>query len=265
MRSVLSVAEKPSVAKELAAIISRLPVDSIKRPGISVYNPVFEIQNCSFKDAPAKMIMTSVTGHLMELEFDPAFKGWGSCQPLELFGAPVSKYVKKENENIKKTLIREARSCNTLLLWLDCDLEGENIAYEVIKVCLEANPRMDVYRARFSALIERDILRTLKFPDRPNQHMNDAVDARQEIDLRIGAAFTRFQTMRIQKKFDKIGEGSVISFGPCQFPTLGFVVERASKIKAFRPENFWYIICEYQFDDVDKPGSKLNCSFSWDR
>lgn len=264
MKTILSVAEKPSVAKELAAIISKQNVDGLKRQGVSPYNPVFDIANCSFQNGAAKMIVTSVTGHLMEIEFDAAYKGWNNCQPIELFTAPISKCVKKEGENIEKTLVREARKCNVLLLWLDCDLEGENIAYEVIKVCCEANPRLDVYRARFSALVERDIFRTLKFPDRPNANMNDAVDARQEIDLRIGAAFTRFQTLRLQKKFENIGN-SVISFGPCQFPTLGFVVERSAKIKAFRPENYWYINCTHEFDNPDKPGAKLNCSFNWDR
>ena len=264
MRTVLSVAEKPSVAKELAAIISRQHADSTKRAGVSPFNPVFEIANATFMNSPARMIVTSVTGHLMEIEFDGTYKGWNSCQPVELFTAPISKTVKKEGENIQKTLIREARQSNILMLWLDCDLEGENIAYEVIKVCLEANPRLDVYRARFSALVERDIFRTLKVPDRPNKYMNDAVDARQEIDLRIGAAFTRFQTLRLQRKYENLGN-SVISFGPCQFPTLGFVVERSTQIKAFQPELFWRITCSYNFDNPDKPQTKILCNFNWER
>lgn len=78
------------------------------------------------------------------------FTGWNSCLPMELFDAPVEIVVKKESLEIQRTLIEEAKKCNVLLLWLDCDLEGENIAYEVTKVCTEANPRLDVYRARFS-------------------------------------------------------------------------------------------------------------------
>lgn len=94
--------------------------------------------------------------------------------------------------------------------------------------------------------------------------MSDAVDARQEIDLRIGAAFTRFQTLRIKGKYDNMGK-AVVSYGPCQFPTLGFVVERHLKIQTFVASDFWSISCEYEATDVDQRNGKLNCSFSWDR
>ena len=57
--------------------------------------------------------------------------------------------------DIKRTLDEEARTCQWLVLWLDCDREGENIAFEVVEVCTEANRHLNVWRARFSALIER--------------------------------------------------------------------------------------------------------------
>lgn len=167
MTHVLSVAEKPSVAKALAQILGGDNVHG--RQGFSVYNRIFDIPNCDFKSGRCSMTITSVTGHLMEKDFDSNYKSWSSCAPVDLFHAPIKTEVKKENKDIEKTLIAEAKKCNTLLLWLDGDLEGENICYEVIAVCIKANPRMDVYRARFSALIERDIYRTLRNPERPNQ------------------------------------------------------------------------------------------------
>ncbi len=65
---------------------------------------------------------------------------------------------------IKETLEREARRCDRLILWLDCDREGENIAFEVIDVCQKANPRIRLSRAQFSALIPDDIFRALVRP-----------------------------------------------------------------------------------------------------
>ena len=57
--------------------------------------------------------------------------------------------------NLKQTLEREARGCQVLVLWLDCDREGENIAFEVVQVCTAVNPRLRILRAHFSALIPR--------------------------------------------------------------------------------------------------------------
>jgi DNA topoisomerase-3 len=72
----------------------------------------------------------------------------------------------------------------------------------------------------------------------------DAVEARREVDLRIGAAFTRFQTIMLQDRFASF-DRKVVSFGPCQFPTLGFVVDRFKQIRDFVVEPFWAIRLSY--------------------
>lgn len=59
--------------------------------------------------------------------------------------------------------------------------------------------------------------------------------------LSSGASFTRFQTLRLQKIFPESLANQLISYGSCQFPTLGFVVERFKAIQSFIPETFYKI------------------------
>ena len=178
------------------------------------------------------MLFSSVAGHLLELEFNPPYNSWRGCRPAELYTAPVSKHVSKgEGEKIKRNLQTLARRAQWLVLWLDCDREGENIAFEVIQVCREVNLSLVVKRARFSALIQRDILHAVNNLVPPNANESAAVDARQEIDLRIGSSFTRLQTLLLQDRFDwtpllQGRERMLLSYGPCQFPTLGLIVQR---------------------------------------
>jgi DNA topoisomerase IA len=42
----------------------------------------------------------------------------------------------------------------------------------------------------------------------------------------------RFQTLLLQGRFE--GVGGTISYGPCQFPTLGFIVDRFKRRRDFR-------------------------------
>ncbi|XP_054821592.1 DNA topoisomerase 3-alpha isoform X2 [Prosopis cineraria] len=249
--NVLNVAEKPSVAKSVAAILSRSQGMRV-REGRSRYNKIFEF-NYAIRGQPCHMLFTSVTGHLMELEFEERYRKWLSCDPADLYHAPVHKFVPEDKKDIKRTLEEEARRCQWLVLWLDCDREGENIAFEVVEVCIAVNRHLNVKRARFSALIDREIHQAVQNLVEPNKWFADAVDARQEIDLRIGASFTRFQTMLMKDSF--IIESAtddrnlVLSYGPCQFPTLGFIVERYWEIQAHEPEEFWSINCSHKSDE----------------
>ena len=119
-------------------------------------------------------------------------------------------------EPLQRLLQTQSRNACTLILWLDCDREGEAIADEVRSVCLESNPRLHVYRAKFSTVLPGEIKKALWSLGRVNENLVQAVQARSEIDLRVGAAFTRFQTLRLQRKFDEFSGGGVISYGPCQ-------------------------------------------------
>lgn len=64
-------------------------------------------------------------------------------------------WLLQDKLDIQKTLEEEARKCQWLILWLDCDREGENIAFEVVESCVRANRNLNIRRARFSALTER--------------------------------------------------------------------------------------------------------------
>ena len=226
----------------------------VQRAGHSQYNGVYDFR-CQVMRQNAEMRFTSVSGHLMEIDFVQSHKKWNSCNPLELFTAPVVKRVRADMNGIERTLQEEARNADWLVLWLDCDREGENIAFEVVEVCLGVNRRLKVLRARFSALIPADILRAVQTLAAPDRNMSEAVEARQEIDLRLGAAFTRFQTLRLQPQFNQIK--TVVSYGPCQFPTLGFVVERWNRIQSFVPEDFWGIALEYSAPCPAAPGGAV--------
>ena len=67
-------------------------------------------------------------------------------------------------------------------------------------MCRRVKPSLVIKRARFSALVARDLHYAMNHLVEPNLNDARAVDARQEIDLRIGSSFTRFQTMLLQVK-----------------------------------------------------------------
>lgn len=206
---------------------------------MSKFNKIYEFETV-LNGQNSKIVFTSVSGHLLTHDFSSAFKNWRTCSPEQLFEAPVIKTCPKDFEKIKSTLEREIRSCNTLVLWTDCDREGENIGYEIIDVCRAVKPNINVYRAKFSDMTAASLNRAMNNLIQPDEKVSQAVEVRSELDLRIGAAFTRFQTLRLQNLFPDHIE-KLVSYGSCQIPTLGFVVQRYKEIENFVPQTFWKI------------------------
>ncbi|KAL9920176.1 topoisomerase 3-alpha isoform 2-T2 [Glossina fuscipes fuscipes] len=251
----LNVAEKNDAAKTIASQLSN--GTARRREGFSKFNKIYEFET-NVRGVKSKMIMTSVSGHLMQLEFLKAYRNWQNIDPQSLFDAPVHKRCAADYEPIKRTLEREVRSCQGLIIWTDCDREGENIGFEIIDVCRAVKPNLTVYRATFSEITSTAIRRALNNLTTPNKHPSDAVDVRTELDLRTGASITRFQTMRLQRLFPEKIADKLISYGSCQIPTLGFVAERYKEIEAFVSQPFWKIKVSHTIDD-------LTVDFHWDR
>ncbi|KAL2100749.1 hypothetical protein ACEWY4_002510 [Coilia grayii] len=256
IKKVLCVAEKNDAAKGIAEIMSN--GRSRRKDGLSVYNKLYEYEYNLFGQN-VSVTMTSVSGHLLGLEFKSQFQKWHSCNPVLLFDAEVEKYCPENFVQIKRTLEREVRQCQALVIWTDCDREGENIGFEVIDVCKAVKPNLQVFRAHFSEITPNSIRRACQTLTEPNINISDAVDVRQELDLRIGAAFTRFQTLRLQKIFPESLANQLISYGSCQFPTLGFVVERFKAIQAFISETF------FKIKVLHEPSEEEMVEFSWKR
>jgi DNA topoisomerase-3 len=104
------------------------------------------------------------------------------------------------------------------------------------------------------------VIQASQNPIQLDEAQSNAVAARTELDLRLGAAFTRMQTLALQSMIPVRGDerGKMISYGSCQFPTLGFVVDRYLRVRNFVPEPFWYIKLHHIKDDVE-------VKFNWRR
>ena len=247
---VVCVAEKPSLAASIAGFLSD-GKHLTRKSNLDVHEFVrtHDGRPCDFR-------VTAVTGHVLTIDFPQRFQSW-DLDPSSLFDAPV---VKKETKGsrVVEHLEREARGAQQLILWLDCDREGENICFEVMDACVpvmrkdvgggdgaisqkansQNNKQKQVRRAKFSAVTKQSIELAMKTLVDPDVNQARAVDARQELDLKIGVAFTRYQTVHFADKFAGL-DSKVVSYGPCQTPTLGFVVQRQLEIAKFAPQPFW--------------------------
>ena len=139
------VAEKPSVAKAIAQILSRRAKQQIQMmESKSLYNPVFQFQYPLSGQTKSKQILrvTSVTGHFLNFEYPESHKLWELDTIENLFSIKLLRNPTEFAANTVKNLKFQSKDVDQLILWLDCDREGESIAYDVIDLCSSHNKKI---------------------------------------------------------------------------------------------------------------------------
>lgn len=183
-----------------------------------------------------KFAITSVLGHIYQTDFPPTFNNWRRVNPRALIDVPIQKKVIRRA--VEQTVQDVVRGADTLIVMCDNDREGENIGMQIVQIALKISPPLQVKRMRFSAVTPEQIWTAYRNLEELNFALSNASEARQEIDLRLGASFTRKATLSIQERTPT----GVISIGPVQTPTLGLVVKRWEAIQKFKSKPFWYLI-----------------------
>ncbi|KAG7133869.1 DNA topoisomerase 3 like protein [Verticillium longisporum] len=73
--------------------------------------------------------------------------------------AALQEFLNKfdDKKAVADNIEQQARYCDLLIIWTDCDREGENIGREIVGLAKKGKPTIRVKRAKFSN-IERTYL-----------------------------------------------------------------------------------------------------------
>uniref|UniRef100_A0AC35GRK6 DNA topoisomerase n=1 Tax=Panagrolaimus sp. PS1159 TaxID=55785 RepID=A0AC35GRK6_9BILA len=240
---ILMVAEKVAMAEELAKNLSgnqykkrRFYKDLGLDPSVNSFEnhgdhkklpflDVFEFKY-NFRGFDSRVWMVATSGHVYSHDFENPVK-----EPQQAFFHNIKDVSKNRQKCLPILLEMIAKDSDAVVLWLDNDLEGEAIAFEVINTVKNgmrippgAGSFMDVmYRIKFSSAQEANdsMQQQLK---RPDFRKLLAMTAQHILDLIWGKCFTRHQKMVLRARFPKLNIDD-LPFGPCQAVALALTIE----------------------------------------
>jgi DNA topoisomerase III len=225
MGKTLVIAEKPSVARDLAGAL----------PG-------------SFKQSKDKThlvgddyVVTWAVGHLVGLAepdaYDPKLKKWRFADlpilPGEFKLVPNDGRAEKQLNAIHKLMADD--EIDMIVNACDAGREGELIFAYLYETAPVKKP---VERLWLSSMTKRAIEEAFEHL-RPGEEMKSleaAARSRSEADWVVGMNATRAASIRLRAAFD-----GAVSLGRVQTPTLALVARREEEIRNFKPEPYWLV------------------------
>ena len=226
MSKTLVIAEKPSVAADLARALGRL-----------------ERKDDHFENDD--YIVSSAVGHLVELavpsEMEVKRGKWSFANlpiiPIEFDLKPI-----EDNEPRFKMLKRLMKRADVTEIINACDAgrEGELIFRFLVKLADVKKPMRRLWLQSMTAESIRQAFAHLR-SDEEMQPLSAAAVCRAESDWLVGINGTRAMTAFNSKA----GGFQLTPVGRVQTPTLAILVEREKKIRAFQPRTYFEVFGDF--------------------
>src|SRR5215204_1465632 len=232
MAKTLVVAEKPSVARDLA---STLP-GSFKQSKDKTY---LETQDGSSNGDG--YVVTWAVGHLVGLappdEYDPKLKKWRFADlpilPEHFKLIPNDERAAKQLRAIHRLMADN--TVETIVNACDAGREGELIFAYLYDLAPVHKPVQRLWLSSMTKSAISDAFEHLR-PSEEMKSLEEAARSRSEADWLVGMNATRAASVRLRAAFD-----GAVSLGRVQTPTLALVARREEEIRSFKPEPYWLV------------------------
>jgi DNA topoisomerase III len=237
MAKTLVVAEKPSVARDLASTL----------PGS--FKQAKDKTHLESQDAGSNgdgYIVTWAVGHLVGLappdEYDPKLKKWRFADlpilPEQFKLIPNDERSAKQLRAIHRLMADD--DVATIVNACDAGREGELIFAYLYDLAPVHKP---VQRLWLSSMTKRAIGEAFEHlrPGEEMKSLEEAARSRSEADWLVGMNATRAASVRLRAAFD-----GAVSLGRVQTPTLALVARREEEIRNFVPEPYWLVEARFE-------------------
>ena len=223
MAKTLVIAEKPSVGRDLARVLT---------------GPFQKHEG--WLEGPDHVISWAV-GHLVQLaepdEYDPKYKRWRMADlPIvpDRFKLVVrDERSRKQMSVVTKQLKRD--DVQGVVNACDAGREGELIFAYLYEKARGEKPVQRLWLSSMTNSAMKDAFARLR-PAAELSRLEQAARSRSEADWIVGMNATRAATIRLRSSFD-----GAVSLGRVQTPTLAIVAHREEEIRAFVPEAYWLV------------------------
>lgn len=217
----LVLAEKPSVAKEIARVLG------------------CGQKHKSYMEGP-KYVVTWALGHLVTLaepeEYDPKYKTW-NLEDLPLLPPKMNLKVMKETSHQFRAVAQlcKRQDIGELIIATDAGREGELVARWIMELVHWRKPFKRLWISSQTDTAIKDGFNSLK-PGKDYNHLYASAVCRAEADWLIGLNVTRALTTKYNAQ---------LAAGRVQTPTLSMLMEREDEIQSFQSQPYWNVTVDF--------------------